>query len=144
MVGAVPSTLHQKVEFVVEESLITVVAKEDMIATTTVTTLYLEVKEDATECSFRSFEIATSTNTKDELKTPMSYLSQSAQMILRQTIDKEAKTGHGLGKNLQGMQMVISSAPKRNRYGIGSKGEMVGQEARKGIGWSDPIQVFLF
>ena len=78
MVGAVPSTLHQKVEFVVEESLITVVVEEGMIATTTVTTPYLEVKEDATECSFRSFEIATSTNTKDEQKMPMSYLSQSA------------------------------------------------------------------
>ena len=38
MAGAVPSTLHQKVKFMVEESWIMVVAKEDMIATTTVTT----------------------------------------------------------------------------------------------------------
>ena len=37
MTGAVPSTLHQKVKFVVEESLITVAAEEDMIATTTTT-----------------------------------------------------------------------------------------------------------
>ena len=37
MVSVMPSTLHQKVKFVVEESLITVVAKEDMIATTTTT-----------------------------------------------------------------------------------------------------------
>ena len=51
MAGAVPSTLHQKVKFAVEESLITVVAEEDMIA----------IKEDATECSFRSFEVATAT-----------------------------------------------------------------------------------
>ena len=52
MAGAVPSTLHQKVKFVVEESLITVAAEEDMIATTTTTIPYLEVKEDAIECSF--------------------------------------------------------------------------------------------
>ena len=64
MVGAMPSTLHQKVKFVIEESLITVVTKEDMIATMTTTTLYLVVKEDATECPFRSFEIAIITNTK--------------------------------------------------------------------------------
>ena len=53
MVGAVPSTFYQKVKFVVEESLITVVAEEDMITTTTSTAPYLEVKEDATECSFK-------------------------------------------------------------------------------------------
>ena len=77
MAGAMPSTRHQKVKFVVEKSLITVAAEEDMIATTTVATPYLEVKKDATECSFRSFEIAIATNTKDELETPTSYLSQN-------------------------------------------------------------------
>ena len=53
MAGAMPSTLHQKVKFVVEESLITMVAEKDMIATTTVSAPYLEVKKDVTECSFR-------------------------------------------------------------------------------------------
>ena len=75
MPSIMPSTLHQKVKFVVEESLIIVVVKEDMITTTTVTTPYHEVKEDASECSFRSFEVATTTNIKDELKTLMSHLS---------------------------------------------------------------------
>ena len=103
----------------VEESLITVVAEEDMIATTIVTTPYLEVKEDATECFFRSFEIATATNTKNELKTLISHLSQNTQMIVRQTISKGAKARHGLGENLQGIQMVLALSPKRNRYGVG-------------------------
>ena len=52
MAGVVPSTLHQKVKFVVEENLIIVVAEEDMIVTTTVIASYLEVKEDAIECLF--------------------------------------------------------------------------------------------
>ena len=73
MARAVPSTLPQKVKFVVEESLIIVVAEEDIIATTTTTTLYLEVKKDAAECSFRSFEIATST--KEEPEALMSHLT---------------------------------------------------------------------
>ena len=89
-----------------------------MIATTTVIAPYLEVKENAIECCFRSFEVAIATNTKDEPKMLISHLSQNAQMILRQTIGKRAKIGHGLGKNLQGIQMVIFSAPKRNHYGI--------------------------
>ena len=87
----------------VKENLITVVAEEDMIPTMTIITPYLEVKEDATECSFRSFEVAITTNTKDEPKMLISHLSQNAQMILRQTIGKGAKTGHGLGRNLQGI-----------------------------------------
>ena len=116
MDGVVPSTLHQKVKFVVEESLITVVAEEDMIATTTTTAPYLKVKEDVIECSFRSFEIATTT--KREPEALISRLSQNTQMILRQTIGKRAKVGHGLGNDLQGRHMVISSTPKWNCHGI--------------------------
>ena len=73
MASVVPSTLYQKVKFVVKESLIIVVAEEDMIATTTTTAPYLKVKEDATECSFRSFEIATAT--KEEPEALISRLS---------------------------------------------------------------------
>ena len=68
MVGVVPFTLHQKVKFVVKENLITVIVKEDMIATTIATVPNLEVKEGTAECSFRSFEIVTATNAKDEPK----------------------------------------------------------------------------
>ena len=98
MAGVVPSTFHQKVKFVVEESLIIVVAEEDMIATMTTTAPYLEVKEDVAECSFRSFEIATAT--KKEPEALMSHLSQNTWMILKQTIDNGAKVRPGLGKNL--------------------------------------------
>ena len=85
-------------------------AEEDMITTTTTTAPYLEVKKDATECSFRSFEIAIVT--KKGLEALISHLSQNTQMILRQTIGKGAKVGYGLGKDLQGRHMVISSMPK--------------------------------
>ena len=90
-----------------------------MIATTTIIALYFKVNVDATECSFRSFEVATTTNTKNELETLMSHLSQNTQMVLKQTIGKGVKAGHGLGRNLQGIQMVISSGPKCNRHSIG-------------------------
>ena len=119
MAGVVPSTLHQKVNFGVEESLITVVAEEDMIATTTTIAPNLKVKKDATECLFLSFEVVTATNTKDKLETPMPHLLQNTWMILKQTIDKGAEVGRGLGKSLQGIKMAISSTPKCNRHGIG-------------------------
>ena len=101
MAGAVPFTLHQKVKFVVGESLITVVAEEDMIETTTTTAPYLEIKEDVIECSFQTFAIATAT--KEEPEALMSHLSQNTQMVLKQTIGKGAKVGHSLGRNLQGI-----------------------------------------
>ena len=75
MVGTVPSTLHQKVKFITEENLITVVAEENMVATTTVSTPYVEVREDVTECSFKSFEVATTTYSKDGLEMPAPHLS---------------------------------------------------------------------
>ena len=75
MAKAVPLTFHQKVKFIANKNLITVVAEEDKVATTTVSTLYIKVKENAIECSFRSFEVASATNTKDELETPTSRLS---------------------------------------------------------------------
>ena len=59
------------------ESLITVAVEEDMIATTTITTPYVEVKEDAIECFFRSFEIATTTYVKDRSKVPTPCLSKN-------------------------------------------------------------------
>ena len=76
MAGVVPSTLHQKVKFVVEENLITIVTEEDMIATTTTTTPYLEVKEDATESAFKSFEITIATSMKDESENLALHLSK--------------------------------------------------------------------
>ena len=50
-------------------------------------------------------------------------------MILKQIIGKGAKAGHGLGKDLQGIQMEILLAPKRNRYGIGYQ---LGDQRRNG------------
>ena len=49
----------------------------------------------------------------------MSHLSQNTWMILKQTIGKGAKVGYGLGKDLQGRHLVISSIPKQNCHGIG-------------------------
>ena len=81
-----------------EESLITVVVEKDMIAITTTTAPYLEVKEDVVKCSFISFEIATVT--KEESEALMSHRSQNTQMVWKQTIGKGAKAGHGLRRNL--------------------------------------------
>ncbi|KAK5803546.1 hypothetical protein PVK06_031194 [Gossypium arboreum] len=50
--GAVPSSLHQKVKFIMDGCLVTVEGEEDIIAYVSTDTLYIEVSKDAMECSF--------------------------------------------------------------------------------------------
>ena len=57
MVGVVPSTLHQKVKFVVEEQLINVAIEKDIIAVLTTFDSYIDVFESVIECSFQSLEV---------------------------------------------------------------------------------------
>ena len=54
--GAVPSTLHQKIKFVIERQLIFVAVEEDMIFATSSGALYVKTDEKAMECSFKSLE----------------------------------------------------------------------------------------
>ena len=52
MTEAMPSTLHQKVKFMVEEQLINVATKEDIVAVLTTSNSYIDVDENVVECSF--------------------------------------------------------------------------------------------
>ena len=118
---AIPSTLYQKVKFVTGESLIIVAAEEDMVAMTTITTPYVEVKEDGTKCSFRSFEVTTTTYVKDGSEVPTPRLSKNTWMGIGQTMGKETKVGFSLGRNFQGKKRAILVAPKQDRYRLGYK-----------------------
>ena len=93
MVEVVPSTLHQKVKYVVEESLIIVAAEEDVVATTTVDFPYVEPNDDAVECSFRSLEVVSATYTEKDFKVPTPHLSKTTWMGVKQTLGKDAKAG---------------------------------------------------
>nr|KYP55764.1 hypothetical protein KK1_001989 [Cajanus cajan] len=55
---AVPSTLHQKVKFVVENKLVVIQAEDDMIISKFLTTPYVDAAEEALETAFQALEIA--------------------------------------------------------------------------------------
>ena len=59
MAGVVPSTLHQKVKFVVEEQLISMTAEEDIVATLTTFNSYIDMDKNDIDCSFQSLEMLT-------------------------------------------------------------------------------------
>ncbi|XP_017644535.1 uncharacterized protein LOC108485206 [Gossypium arboreum] len=60
-VGAVPSSLHQKLKLVFEGRLITINAEEDIIAAVSSNALYLETDDEAIECLFQSLEFVNTT-----------------------------------------------------------------------------------
>ena len=52
--GVIPSTLHQKIKFVIEGQLVCIAAEEDMIAAASSGAPYVEADEKAMKCSFKS------------------------------------------------------------------------------------------
>ncbi|XP_050890231.1 uncharacterized protein LOC127095604 [Lathyrus oleraceus] len=56
--GAVTSTLHQKMKFVIDDKLVIVSGEEDLMVSHLSSFSYIEVNEDALETSFQALEIA--------------------------------------------------------------------------------------
>jgi len=55
--GVVPSTLHQKLKFEVDDKLIIVSGEEDLLVSKPLSSLYIEAAEEALETSFQALEI---------------------------------------------------------------------------------------
>ena len=101
--GAVPSTLHQKIKFVIEGQLVYIATEEDMIAAASSRAPYVEADEKAIECSFISLEFINGMYVKEEAKIPMPKLSKVTHLSIKQVSGKGARAEKGLGKRLQGM-----------------------------------------
>ncbi|XP_039034033.1 uncharacterized protein LOC120170071 [Hibiscus syriacus] len=117
--GVVPSTLHQKLKFIIEGRLVCLNAEEDIIAYISTTTPYVEVDEDAVECSFRALEFINATFVAERKKIPKPRLSNCTKMGLKMTLGRGAKVRRGLGSRLQGNRSLIFSSFKRDRFGLG-------------------------
>ena len=106
--GAVPSTLLQKIKFVIEGQLVCVFAEEDMIVATSSRAPYVEADEKAMECSFRFLEFFNAMYVGEGSKIPVPKLSENTYSGIRQVPGKGAQVGKGLGKRLQGMLRPIT------------------------------------
>jgi len=127
--GAVPSSLHQKVKFIMDDRLITVAGEEDIVASISTDAPYIEVNKDAVECSFRSFEFINATFVAEGSKAPTPKLSKNTRMGIKLTVGKGARARKGLGKYQQGTAKALKSVPYKARYGLGFKPDM--QQRRK-------------
>ena len=108
MPGAVPSTLYQKIKFVIERQLVSIAVEEDMIAATLSRAPYVETDEKTMECSFRSLEFVNIMCIGEGSKVPTPKLSEITHTGLKQVVGKEARAEKGLGKRLQGILKLIA------------------------------------
>ncbi|KAK5775762.1 hypothetical protein PVK06_043701 [Gossypium arboreum] len=118
-VGAVPSSLHQKLKLVMEGRLITINAEEDIIASVTSSAPYIENDDEVIECSFRSLEFVNATFIIEGGRVPMPRISEATRVSLQLTVGNGALPGRGLGKYLHGRVEVPVLANKQDHFGLG-------------------------
>lgn len=108
--GAVPSSLHQKVKFVVNQQIVSISAEEDILISKPSTVPYIEVGKDIPECSFRSFEVVNA-----------SFEAKATRMVAKVMTKNGYKPGEGLGLHAQGIKAPLTPKGNIGRYGLGYK-----------------------
>ncbi|RDX62883.1 hypothetical protein CR513_58741, partial [Mucuna pruriens] len=98
---AVPSSLHQRVKFIVGQQLISVMREKELMISTPMPAEYIEGDEEALETSFQSLEIVGTTG--DELEQGGLKPSRAVIMAARELIKGGYQSGKGLGSRLEGI-----------------------------------------
>ncbi|XP_017973148.1 PREDICTED: uncharacterized protein LOC108661379 [Theobroma cacao] len=88
MVGAIPSSLHQKVKFIMDEKIVCVNGEVDLLISKPVDTPYVEAAEEVPECSFRSFEFVKTPYIGEGTTPPILKLSKTTKMAVSQIVGK--------------------------------------------------------
>ena len=99
--------------------LVCVFAEKDMIAAILSGAPYVEMDENAMECSFRSLEFVNAMYVKERSKIPK--LSKVTRLGVKQVLDMGAQARKKLEKRLQGMLKPIAIIQKKDRFGLGYK-----------------------
>jgi hypothetical protein len=110
-VGAVTSTLHQKLKFTVDDKLIIVSGEEDTLVSHLTSFRYVETEEGALETQFQALEIATAT-----LMNPV-LTGQGLKTSV--TSWKNLKKAMESGRLLAGWGQLLLFPEKKDHHGIG-------------------------
>ena len=117
--GVVPSTLHQKLKFVVEGHLVIASGEEDILVSGPSSMPYVEAAEESLETSFQSFEVVSIAFVDSFSGHPC--LSNTAVMVARVMLGNGYEPGMGLGKDNGGRTSLISARGNRGKFGLGYK-----------------------
>ncbi|XP_029128963.1 uncharacterized protein LOC114916440 [Cajanus cajan] len=105
---AVPSTLHQKVKFIVGDKLVTVQAEDDILISKPSAIPYVDAAEEALETAFQALEIANVEMFPRETKK-VAYMLTKHEYLPRQ----------GLGKDSQGVPELPIIKENPGKQGLG-------------------------
>ena len=103
--GAVPSTLHQRVKFIVEGKIITIKGEEELLMSKPVAIPYIDCAED----SFQNLKVA----------EPERQTNSVNQVIVQMMHKNGFQKGKGLGSQLQGIKHPISLPENLGKFGLG-------------------------
>ncbi|KAG2394489.1 RNA-directed DNA polymerase-like protein [Vigna angularis] len=115
--GVVPSTLHQKLKYVMGDKLVIISGEEDLLVSGPSSTRYIEAAEEALETAFQSLEIVGNTYVEPFSMNP--HLSCTSIMAAKVMLKEGYKYGNGLGKYGQGRTFPLEMIGNKNRYGLG-------------------------
>jgi len=118
-VGVIPSTLHQKLKFIVEGHLVIVLSEEDILVSCPSSTPYVEATEESLETTFQSFEVVSITSVDSFFGQPC--LSDTVVMVARVMLGNGYEPRMGLGKDNGGRTSLISARGNRGKFGLGYK-----------------------
>ena len=128
-VGVVPSTLHQKLKFVVEGCLVIVSGEENILVNCPSSMPYVEAVEESLETAFQSFEVVSNTSVESLLMR--SCMSDAAMMVARLMLGHGYEPRMGLGKNSDGIASLVEIKENCGKYGLGYKPTWA--DTRRGI-----------
>ncbi|RDX72873.1 hypothetical protein CR513_47584, partial [Mucuna pruriens] len=103
--GAIPSSLHQKVKFVADGRLISIMGEKEMMVSTPLPIEYMEGDEEALKTSFQALEIMGTTSVEGEKGIPKP--SKAAIMAAKILISNGFEPGKGLGKKLDSIAKSV-------------------------------------
>ena len=97
-IKAVPSTLNQKLKFIIENKLMVVLRKEDLLVLKSTSTPYVEVAEEALKSTFQTFEIANISYIHEGAQLPILHLPMAPVMMTKVMLGDGLKPGDRLRK----------------------------------------------
>ena len=128
-VGVVPSTLHQKLKFVVEGHLVIASGEEDILVSGPSSMPYVEAAEESLEIAFQSFEVVSIASVDSFSGQPC--LSDTAVMVAQVMLGNGYEPGMGLGKDNGGRTSLISTRGNHGKFRLGYKPTQV--DIRKSV-----------
>ena len=94
--GVVPSTLHQKLKYVMGDKLVIVSGEEDILVSGPSSSRYIEAVEEAFETTFQYLEIVGNAYVEPFPMNP--HLLRTSLMTAKVMLKEGYKYGKGLGK----------------------------------------------